>query len=312
MATKTYTTIKHHNSRRLSVKVSGFTFLKNGSVLGYPFVESIKSALPICDEFIVALGPCDDDTEEKLLAIGDPKIRIIHTHWNEKMQDRGYVYGQQKMIAHFNCSGDWALYIEGDEVLHEDELPTIKRNMEKYLEDSEVEAFYFDFYHFYGRPDQVGISGYRRAPRIIRNSVRSIAPDGLFFVVLEKNKKGRYPKAVHAGGNIYHYGHVRNIQKMQEKINQVSKYWDHTPEPFPGYGNIDTAVIRPFNGYHPKIMDTWLNNDAEWDFAQSPDYKLCKRDKKVRIKLKLEKMLGVEISKKHYQDLKKNDNEHKS
>jgi hypothetical protein len=29
------------------------------------------------------------------------------------MQDRGYVYGQQKMIAQFNCTGDWAFYIEG-------------------------------------------------------------------------------------------------------------------------------------------------------------------------------------------------------
>ncbi|WP_432471633.1 glycosyltransferase [Amphritea sp. HPY] len=293
------------------MKVSGFTFLKNGSVLGYPFVESIKSALPICDEFIIALGQCDDDTEEKILAIGDPKIRIIHTTWNEKMQDRGYVYGQQKMIAHFNCSGDWALYIEGDEVLHEDELDTIRGNMERFLDDKEVEAFYFDFYHFYGRPDQVGISGYRRAPRIIRNSLRSIAPDGLFFVVLDKNKKGRYPKAVHAGGNVYHYGHVRNVENMQEKINQVSKYWDHKPEPFPGYGDIDTAVIRPFKGTHPAIMKEWLEKDAEWDFAQNPDYKLSKRDKKVRLKLKVEDALNIEISKKHYTDLKKSENKHK-
>jgi len=294
------------------MKVSGFTFLKNGSVLGYPFVESIKSALPICDEFIIALGQCDDDTEEKILAINDPKIRIIHTTWNEKMQDRGYVYGQQKMIAHFNCSGDWALYIEGDEVLHEDELETIRGNMEKFLDDQEVEAFYFDFYHFYGRPDQVGVSGYRRAPRIIRNSVRSIAPDGLFFVVLDKNKKGRYPRAVHAGGNVYHYGHVRNVENMQEKINQVSKYWDHKPAPFPGYGDIDTAVIRPFNGTHPAIMKDWLQTDAEWDFAQSPDYQLSKRDKKVRLKLKIEDALNIEISKKHYKDLKKSDNQHKA
>ncbi|EAR62854.1 glycosyltransferase family 2 protein [Neptuniibacter caesariensis] len=294
------------------MKVSGFTFIKNGATLGYPFVESIRSALPICDEFIIALGNCDDNTEELIQQIDDPKIRVIHTTWNDKMQDRGYVYGQQKMVAHFNCSGDWALYIEGDEVLHENELETIRGNMERYLDDPEVEAFYFDFFHFYGRPDQVGISGYRRAPRIIRNSVRSIAPDGLFFVVLDKNKEGRYPKAVHAGGNIYHYGHVRNVEKMQEKINQVSRYWDHKPEPFPGYGNIDPAVLRPFEGSHPAIMQDWLDNDAEWNFEPNPDYKLTKRDKKVRLKLKIEDMFDIEISKKHYKDLKKNDNEHKS
>lgn len=287
------------------MKVSGFTFLKNGSTLGYPFVESIRSALPLCDEFIIALGRCDDDTEALLNQIDDPKIRIIHTTWNDKMQDRGYVYGQQKMIAHFNCTGDWALYIEGDEVLHENEIESIRGNMEKYLDDPDTEAFYFDFYHFYGRPDQVGISGYRRAPRIIRNSIRSYAPDGLFFVVLDKNKRGRYPKARHAGGNIYHYGHVRNVAKMQEKINQVSQYWNEKPTPFPGYGDIDPAVIRPFKGTHPAIVSNWLKTDAEWEFTPNPNYRLTKRDKKVRLKLKIEEMFGLEISKKHYTDLDK-------
>ena len=26
------------------------------------------------------------------------------------MQERGFVYGQQKMIAQYNCTGDWAFY----------------------------------------------------------------------------------------------------------------------------------------------------------------------------------------------------------
>ena len=34
------------------MKVSGFTFLRNGVMLGYPFEASIKSILPIVDEFI--------------------------------------------------------------------------------------------------------------------------------------------------------------------------------------------------------------------------------------------------------------------
>ena len=40
------------------MKVSGFTFLRNGEMLNYPFVQSIRSILPIVDEFVVALGPC--------------------------------------------------------------------------------------------------------------------------------------------------------------------------------------------------------------------------------------------------------------
>ena len=48
--------------------------------------------------------------------IGDPKIRIIPTQWNERIRSdysvKGYVYGQQKSIALFNCTGDWAFYLE--------------------------------------------------------------------------------------------------------------------------------------------------------------------------------------------------------
>ena len=100
------------------MKVSGFTFLRNGQKLGYPFVASICSLLPLVDEFVIALGPCDDDTEKMVRAIGDPKIRIIPTTWNEKMRGDysvgGFVYGQQKSIALFNCTGDWAFYLEAD------------------------------------------------------------------------------------------------------------------------------------------------------------------------------------------------------
>jgi glycosyltransferase involved in cell wall biosynthesis len=104
------------------MKISGFTFIRNGTILGYPFIESINSILPICDEFIIAVGISEDDTLERLKKIKSKKIKIIETQWNEKMADRGYVYAQQKMIAQFNCTGDWAFYLEGDEIIHENDL----------------------------------------------------------------------------------------------------------------------------------------------------------------------------------------------
>ena len=73
------------------MKVSGFTFIKNAEMLGYPFVESIQSVLPIVDEFVIAVGESDDNTLEIIKSINDDKIRIIETQWNESMQDRGYV-----------------------------------------------------------------------------------------------------------------------------------------------------------------------------------------------------------------------------
>ena len=285
------------------MKISAFTFLRNAVINGFPFEESIQSILPLCDEYIAVVGRSDDDTLERVKAIGDPKIRIVETVWNERMNDRGFIYGQQKMIGMFHCTGDWAFYLEGDEVLHEDELPIFKESMNRHLDDPEVEAFYFDFHHFYGVPNQVGIAGYRRAPRIIRNTIRAIAPGGLYFVVLEKNKKGRYPKARHAGGHIFHYGHVRAVEKMNEKIKRVAKYWGGTPKLMNSYGEIDLAELRPFQGSHPQIMESWLRSEAEQSFAQESGFQPSFRDFRNRLKFKIEDALSLDLSKKHYIDL---------
>ncbi|RLJ17600.1 glycosyltransferase [bacterium endosymbiont of Escarpia laminata] len=288
------------------MKISGFTFLRNGVLLGYPFEESIRSVLPICDEFVIALGESSDGTRERIEAIGSDKIRIIDTRWNETMQDRGYVYAQQKMIAQFNCSGDWAFYLEGDEVLHEQDLETIRATMERYLDDSAVEALIFDYHHFYGSPDWVAISPgwYRRAPRIIRNTIRNYSPDGLFFVVMDKNKQGRYPKAALAGAPIYHYGHVRSAARMREKINQVSRYWGHEPPKFETYA-IDPQAVRHFEGSHPVVVRPWLAAEAEKHFAPDPSHQPTRKERKHRLAMKLERWFNVELSKKHYRLVRK-------
>lgn len=283
------------------MKVSCFTFLRNGEILGYPFVESIRSALPLCDEFIVNVGPSEDRTLEMVRAIGDPKIRIIESRWNEKMQVKGYVYGQQKNIAHFNCTGDWAFYLEGDEVLHEDDLPKIRAAMERHLDDDRVEALVFDYLHFYGNPWTYAWSPgwYRRAPRIIKNKLRSYSPDGLFFLVLETNKRGRYPRAALADATIYHYGWVRSEEEMNRKAEKVERYWSKTPKRI-DYSRIDQAVLREFTGTHPAVMDGWLPKTPKTLFQADPGHVLTKREKKHRLLMKLENLFGLELSKKHY------------
>lgn len=286
------------------MKVSAFTFIKNGQILGYPFIESIKSVLPIVDEFVINVGESEDDTLEILKTIDSNKIRIIESKWNDKMKDRGYVYGQQKMIAQFNCTGDWAFYVEGDEVLHEDEQKKIYECMKRYKDDSEVEAIIFDYLHFYGNANSYLWSPgwYRRAPRIIKNSIRSYAPDGLFWLVLDKNKKGRYPKAIHSGATIYHYGWIRSEEQMNLKSKKVQQYWDKKYKKI-DYKEIDPQIIKEFKGTHPKIVQEWLPNEKGL-FQVNPNHKLSQKESKHRFMLKLENMFGLELSKKHYKLVK--------
>jgi len=287
------------------MKVSGFTFLRNGQKLGYPFVESIRSILPLVDEFVIALGPCDDDTEKMVRAIGDAKIRIIPTQWNERLRPdysvKGFVYGQQKSIALFNCTGDWAFYLEADEVLHESELPKIRAAMEKHLADERVEALAFDYLHFYGNANTLAWSPgwYRSEVRIIRNTIPAWSSEALFFNVVTGHKKSRYPRAAHTGASIYHYGWVRSEAQMNLKSASVQKYWDAAKPWQADYAKIDAAVLKLFTGTHPAAVRGWLPK-ADGIFQADPNHKLTAREKKHRRMMWLESWLGLKFSKKHY------------
>ena len=282
------------------MKLSGFTFIRNGTELGFPFEASIHSLLPLVDEFVIVVGHGQDDTLEKVLRIHDPKIQVIKTHWNENLSDRGFVYAQQKMIAQYACSGDWAFYLEGDEVLHEEDLPKIRAILEGHHENPDVEALVFDYHHFYGSPDWVATSPewYRRECRIIRNTIRTFAPDGQYWVVMDKNRKGRSPRAALANAHIYHYGHARRIEYLQHKVDQVSKYWGHTA-PRMRY-DIDPKALQPFTGTHPKVVEEWLQTHAEASFTPDPNHILTQREKKHRWSMQLERLLGLDLSRKHY------------
>ena len=284
--------------------VSAFTFIKNGQILGYPFIESIESILPIVDEFIINVGESEDDTLEMIKSIRDKKIRIIESNWNDGMRDRGYVYGQQKMIAQFNCSGDWAFYIEGDEVYHERDLGQIKKSMEMHLNDSNVEALVFDFNHFYGNANSVINSPgwYRSEARIIKNSIRTYAPDGLFWLVLDSNKKARYPRAKRTGVTCYHYGWVRSEKQMNLKSSKVQKYWGGEPVMI-DYSQMDQSIIKEFKGSHPEIVKDWLPK-ADGLYKADPIYKPTPRQKKHRIIIKFENFFSLDLSNKHYKLVK--------
>jgi glycosyltransferase involved in cell wall biosynthesis len=286
------------------MKVSAFTFIKNGQILGYPFLQSIQSVLPIVDEFIINVGESEDDTLEMINSLKDKKIRIIKSIWNEKMINRGYVYGQQKMIAQFNCTGDWAFYIEGDEVYHEKDLQKIINCMESNLKNSKVEALVFDFKHFYGNANSVLNSPgwYRSEARIIKNSVRSYAPDGLFWLILDSNKKGRYPRAKRTGVSCYHYGWVRTEKQMNLKSKKVQKYWGGEPKII-DYSQIDQSIITEFKGSHPKIVKDWLPKDTGL-FIADPAYKLTQKQKKHKIMTRFEKLFDIDLSKKHFKLVK--------
>ena len=286
------------------MKISAFTFLRNARQLGYPFIESIKSALPLVDEFVIAVGASQDDTLESVRAIGSPKIKVIETNWNEKMSGagriKGFVYGQQKTIALFNCTGDWAMYLEGDELIHEDDIPRIRAAMERHLDNPKVEALYFNYVHFYGNGGtRVDCPGwYRREIRVVRNTIPLWGPKGLFFLVPVTYKRSRYPRAAFADATIYHYGWVRSEEQFNTKSKQIEKLWNRQAREY-HFDEIDARILKPFEGTHPAAIKDWL---PPYDglFKTNPNHKPTRRERHWHLLGIIEKILHHDFSRRHF------------
>ncbi|MCK9321414.1 MAG: hypothetical protein PHG98_00975 [Bacteroidales bacterium] len=259
------------------MKVVGFSFIRNAVKFDYPIVESITSILPICDEFIIALGNSDDNTEDLIKSIDSNKIRIIHTTWDDSLRKGGKVLAVETNKA-FNQikEADWAFYIQGDEVIHEKYLPIIKESMEKWKDDQKVEGLLLNYTHFYGSYDFVGDSRrwYRREIRIVRADKNiSSFRDAQGF-----RKNDRKLNVKHIDAWVYHYGWVKPPFEQQEKQKYFNSLW-HDEEWIKknvkqtnqfDYSTIDSLSI--FEGTHPKVMQERINK-LNWKFDFDPTKK---------------------------------------
>jgi len=77
------------------MKVSGFTFVRNGVKYDYPFLESINSLLPICDEIVVAVGQSEDDTLERIKLLNSSKIKFLKQNGMNRFAKAEQFFSQQ-------------------------------------------------------------------------------------------------------------------------------------------------------------------------------------------------------------------------
>ncbi|MDP2207806.1 MAG: glycosyltransferase [Bacteroidota bacterium] len=277
------------------MKVSGFTILRNGSKYGYPYIESIKSILPICDEFIIIVGDSEDDTFQQIDSLNDSKVKIINTVWDERLRTGGKILSQQTDIALSYITGDWGIYLQADEVIHEKYLTTIQTAMHDNFQKKEVEGLLLKYKHFYGSYDYVANSRnwYRQEIRVIRNGIGVKSwKDAQGFRI---DGRKMFVKAVDA--YVYHYGWVKHPKVMQDKIKSFNKLWhddEWVDKNIPEISEFDYSQIdsiEKFTETHPKVMaDRILKYN--WSFIPPED---CKQKIKYRLLRNIEEKTGLRI-----------------
>ncbi|HNA79141.1 MAG TPA: glycosyltransferase family 2 protein, partial [Turneriella sp.] len=248
------------------MKVTGFSFIRNAIRYDYPIRESLLSLLPLVDEIVVAVGKSDDDTLELVKNIDPARIRIIETEWDDSLREGGRVLALETQKAYEQIDGgDWAFYIQGDEVLHEKDYPAIRSAMQKWANDTRTDGLLFDYRHFYGSYDYTGASRrwYRREVRVVRPPHFTLNPQMRIFSYRDAqgfrkngNEKLRV-RQVNAG--IYHYGWVKPPAAQMQKQQTFNKYWhddEWMQKNIPSaaefdYSNIDS--LTRFTGAHPAV-----------------------------------------------------------
>ena len=256
--------------------VSGFTFCRNAVKYDYPVVESVKSALPLCDEFIVNVGRCEDGTLELIRSIRDPRIKIVESVWDDSLRKDGLIYSQQTNIALDHCKGDWAFYIQADEVLHEDDLPVLRRAMAEHAGNLKVKGLLFRYLHFIADYWSLNPWFYHKAVRIIRNNgeIESCGDAvGFHFKPTQQYlQSGPAEWLAYSGARMFHYGWVKDPKTMLAKVKeQVAVYHGDRPPARQAklytqeaFEYDDYAVLKNFHGRHPAVMSARVAASHRW------------------------------------------------
>lgn len=244
------------------MKISGLTIVCNAVKYDYPVVEAIRAILPVCDEFIVGIGESTDGTRDLIRSINSPKIKIFEAKWDFSKGPQ--VLSEQTNLALAKCTGDWVFYVQADELIHEDDLPRLKKIMEDDLNDKDVDALRFKYLHFYGNYYRYRIDAgwFQKQDRIIRNN-GTIESYGDAYAF--RRKDGNPLKTRSTGCLLYHYGWVHSGEVVtQRRAN-------HKKMGFEGLENLNESKAHDFGeldrfpvyfGSHPLVMKERIGQHA--------------------------------------------------
>lgn len=250
--------------------LSGHLIIKNGVKYDYPFIEAIRSALPMCDEFVVVEGKGEDDTWNHLLKLQKEypdKIKLIQGDWEKEHYE---VLADMTNLAIENCTSEFHYQIQADEALHERYYRAIRTSIEE-----DYDFYMLGVHHFFSNFHTIYKEGvfYDKFVRIARKSLypklRSYG-DAMGLGCPDSNSDTLKMKDLTQEVKIHHYGYVRKPKSLIEKQDMFTKWWgvqklDQYLENGLNNGRINWLEkhkpdkLQPYNDTHPKPFRKWIN-----------------------------------------------------
>lgn len=249
----------------------------------FPLFELLQSVSPIADEIIIVNGDESygrfgnsevDFVVEKFLQESDytGELDQYHLPWRDSFRKNMSLLAKTAAIS--QCTKDYVLWLDADEIIHEEDHDKIRRCM-----SLGEDAYSFSTIHFYRDFDTVKISGdrsgfYNWRPKLFKNHLgiwdgyqswlgyhdfsnvpvvkREYTAD---LVTWDYEPVHKFSKKVNV--NVYHYGWTRPDYIMLDKQNKIESR--HHPHYQPLTEWVwDMSFTREFTKTHPAVMREWI------------------------------------------------------
>ena len=283
------------------MNISAFTFIRNAVKLDYPIVEAVKNILPMVDEFVINVGTLNDEPDDGTLAlvqsIDSPKVRIIESKWNPHLASGAYVYAQQTNIALMNCQGKWAMYVQCDEILHEEDFDLLDSAMTKYRDNDRIDGLTINQLNFWGDYD----TQFCVRPWLGRRKCWIVKPhhfvlsrgDAANFTVHPKFKEhGQKMRVIETDARQFHYGSVKSLKAIATKRENENKFWNDGRVDMSSltsslyYDKFPRKFFKRYTQTHPAVMQQRIaEHDVKLDL-DNPQWRTKLTNKETMQQLK--------------------------
>ncbi len=238
------------------VKLYGFTLLRNGVKYDYSFRESFTSLSHISEEVYVALDKGDDNSLEESQKI--PGVKIIPSTWDMALK-KGLVLSVETNKAlealrkdHGQEDNAWGIYLQADEVLHEDDYDRLIKDIEE-AQRTGCDAISFRYFHFWQTHHHVAVS-----KKWYPHEIRAIKLKTNIESWGDAQGFRNQTKVFFTEARIFHYGHVREQDSYKEKIRDMGKLYHEAQvleeKLSKGQKNASKNKCVEYFGTHPLVM----------------------------------------------------------
>jgi len=215
-------------------RISGFVIMSEPDKLRYPYMESVKSFLPLCDEINVVYNILKPDNSLEKLQNLDPKVKVIYGLFDYSRF--GWAsQGIMRTNGYYASTGDIVLMFDADGILHENDVEKARLIINQMYNNKVAYGFWMKH----------RINQREKGVRQCKHS-------------------GIYNKSI-LGNNFNFYGGTQNYRPMWELLPEEHKRAQNTDIYLYGYERCwDNKKIFEMKLKDRKIMEGSKMSDQEY------------------------------------------------